>query len=171
MGKNTESIYLRHDAKCETCLQICTARNAQAWAHIHATHNKGHKVRLDLRYMIKARDEYKPPISAEKKKAESWAMREESRVRTRQFLGVDHDVLCEQFIDLGPDELAGCMTREIGRKIGVFWTGKKTSIEAHAIARAMRECGYELHQKSRRGRPTWLWRVAGPIKEAPKARE
>ena len=41
-------------AQCRNCGQRCDARNAQAWAHNHVRHHRGHVVDLALEIVVRA---------------------------------------------------------------------------------------------------------------------
>lgn len=43
---------IHYHAVCNNCGATVTAKNAQAWAHLHANRNVGHKVELQLGYSV-----------------------------------------------------------------------------------------------------------------------
>lgn len=70
-------------------------------------------------------------------------------------------------MDIWPGDMEGKTTRDIAGLIGIrIKPGVKSDKNSWAIARAMRILDYRMVQKSRRGRPAWVWTSAPAPKPA-----
>lgn len=149
-----------HWAVCKACGASVDAKNCKAWAYGHA---KRHNHVVD--YCIRVRLTPAPDNVVALDKAEQQAMAKAARESVRDEEAIQRQIDLEDgrqdyasvLADiglLGPWQ--GKTTREIGKTLDHLWTGKSSRI-SRTIAKAMRDSGYRMKQKSIRGYPTWIW--------------